>query len=259
MTRDRVLQGVATAFDQASAEVKVGTARNNLLEAESQIVPATNRLRLLLGLPLGARMVLTDSLFLREDEEYIPERPDGLLNNSPLRQERFRLRVYNLQTEAQRAAWYPVLSGIGSYQYQSQHNHFDFERYNWVQTSTLGVRMQVPLFNGTITRKKVQQSVINERVAQARVAYTIRSNETKFMEVVSNLRYIRQRIELQADNVALTARALELVKERYQYGRASMLEVNNAELDHVSARLGHLQAIADYKSAWCDLELLTGQ
>lgn len=257
--RDKLSQGVATGFDETSAQVKVATAQNNLLEAQSQLTPAGDNLKLLLGLPFEVSFVLKDSIALTAEELAFPEDPSGLVNNSAQRQEELRLEIAKAQTHGIRASYYPLLNGVGTYQYQTQDNDLNFSSYDWIQTSSLGLKLLVPLFSGTVTRHRVQQYTVSEKIAEARMEYTSRYNQAQFQKLVSALNFIRQRMAVQADNIALAAKALELVKVRYSYGKASVLEVNNAELDHTTAKLAYLQALADYKSTFCDLELLTGE
>ncbi|HET9486059.1 MAG TPA: TolC family protein [Chryseosolibacter sp.] len=258
-TEEKAAQGAATEYDVTSAEVKVASARNNLLESRSQVIPAANKLRLLMGLDMQTPLVLQDSLSLDKEELMITANPDDLSNNSDLRQRELNLEIARQKTLQVKSSYYPILSGVGTYQYQSQDNNFNFSEYDWVQTSALGMRLQVPLFNGTVTRHKVQQSVMNEEIAEVQKENTEQQNQARYQQLLSELNYIRQRIAAQSENIRLAEKALSLVKERYHYGKASMLEVNSAELDYITARLNYLQTISDYKSAYCDYQLLTGQ
>lgn len=255
----RVELGIATEYDETAAKVRVSNFRNDLLEARSQVVPAENALKLLLGLPAETVLALTDSLYLSERE--LTAFPDGneLSNNSNLRQKELMVQVARQQTVMAKSSSFPVLSGTGRYQYQSQQDDFRFSEYNWVLSSSVGLHLQVPVFNGTVTRHKVQQSVIGERIAKTQKEHASRYNDTQFAQLISRLNYLRQRIAEQYENTKLAAKAIELIKERYHYGKASLLEVNTAELDYVSARLNYLQSIVDYKSIYCELELLTGK
>ncbi len=258
-TVEKAAQGVATEFDVTSAEVRVATAKNNLLEAQSQVIPSANNLKLLLGLDVQIPLVPQDSLFLTDDELMISENPDDLLNNSNLKQQALKFEIARGQTWLVKSSYYPLLSAVGAYQYQSQSNNFNLSQYDWIQTSSLGLRLQVPLFNGTVTRNKVQQSILNEEIAGIQKQYIEVYNRSRYQQLLSELKYIRQRISVQHENISLAGKALSLVKERYRYGKSSLLEVNTAELDYITARLNYLQAIADYKSAYCDYTLLTGQ
>src|SRR5690606_4034028 len=86
--RDKLSQGVATAFDEASAQVEVTAARNNLLEAENNVVPAENELKILLRLPMETVILPDDPVSLTGEEIVIPEEGHRLLDrNSELRQQ----------------------------------------------------------------------------------------------------------------------------------------------------------------------------
>jgi outer membrane protein len=258
-TETKLIAGVATEFDKASAAVKVTVARNNLLEIQSQIIPTANTLKLLLGLPVEAELQLTDSLFLSEDEVFFSEDPNDLLHNSSLKQNELSVAAAKQQVSVLHSAYFPTLSAIGTYQYQSQENDFNLSQYDWVKTSSLGLRLQVPLFNGTVTRNRVQQALMAEKIAETQKEYTSKNNRAKFQQLLSQLTYTKQRVLLQSENIAITERALALVKERYSYGKSTVLEVSNAELECITARLGYLQAVVDYKSAYYDFELLIGK
>ncbi|MBT1690731.1 TolC family protein [Dawidia soli] len=254
----KLAQGVATEYDETSARVRASVFRNDLLDARDRRVPAENTLKLLLGLSPEASLRLTDSLYLDEQElTFIPDASE-LIKNSALRQNEHRVQISQGEIDMARSAYYPVLSGTGTYQYQSQQNDFRFSQYQWVLSSAVGLRLQVPLFNGMITRNRVQQNIIREGIARIELNYRCGYNEARFDELVSRLGYLKERIAVQTDNIALAGKAVALVRERYHYGKASLLEVNSAELDLVVARLSYLQSIADYKSSYSDLLILTG-
>jgi outer membrane protein len=254
----KLLQGVATEFDEKTALVKIAAARNNLLQAQTQIIPASNNLKLLLGLPMETEIDLTDSLALKEEESIYLQDQIPLHQNSKLRQMDLKVDVAKRQTSIVKAAYFPTLSAIGSYQFQSQENSFDFPQYRWVKTSIVGLRLQVPLFNGMATRSRVRQAMEGEKIAAAQREYISNNNQAQSRQLLSLLNYPERLIELQNENLSIAEKALELVKERYHYGKGTFLEVNNAELEYIAARLAYLQAVVDYRYAYYDFELLTG-
>jgi outer membrane protein len=257
-TQGKLDEGVATEFDKASAEVRVTVARNNLLESRSRVVPTANNLKLVLGLPIESGIQLTDSLTLSESEIFFSDGLDRLLHNSTLKQSELRVMAARQQVSVLRAVYFPVVTAVGTYQYQSQENDFNLSRYDWIKTSAVGLRLQVSLFNGTVTRNKVQQALMAEKIAEAQKEYASRNSQSQLQQLLSQLNYAKQRVVLQSENVAITENALALVKERYNYGRGTFLEVNNAELEYTTARLSYLQAVLDYKYTYYDFELLIG-
>lgn len=256
---EKMASGTATEFDVATAEVKVATSRNNLLESKNQLIPLQNNLKVLIHLPVDAHILLTDSLIPVEEplSSYAPK--ELLRGNNSLRQKQIRAEIAHEQTRVSKASYFPVLSGTGTYQYQSQQNDFNFSAYRWVLTSSVGVSLQVPLFNGTITRNRVQQAIMSENIARSQLTYTEVNNEAQYDQLRSSMQYSKERMAIQRDNIRLAARAVELVQERYRYGKATFLEVSNATLDLETARLAYLQAVGDYNNTYFDWKLLTGQ
>jgi outer membrane protein len=256
---EKLNEGVATEFDRITARVRVASAKTNLVEAESQLTPSADKLKLVIGLPLDTKVNLTDSLFITTDELAKTEVNIDLLHNSELKQKELQKDIARLQTSLAKAAYFPMLNIIGSYQLQSQDNTFEFQQYDWVRTSFVGLRLQLPIFNGMVTRYKVHQAVQAEKIAQLQKEYTLQKNSVQFRELKSKLIHAKRRIELQDENIALARVALELAKERYHYGKATFLEVNNAETEYIGSRITYLEAIVDYKLAYYDLELLIGE
>jgi outer membrane protein TolC len=254
----KLLEGVTTEFDETTARVRIITARNNLLEAQNQLIPASDHLKLLLGLSMEIKICPTDTLSLSPAESTFICDSSRLEGNSDLMQKNLLVDISKRQTSLAKSGFFPTISAVGTYQFQSQENNLDFSHYDWVKTSAVGLLFQFPIFNGMVTRNKVLQAKQAEKIAVSQRAYTVRNNQAQFRKVRAELDYAKKRIEVQRENIALSEQALELVKERYHYGKGTFLEVNNAELEYVTARVGYLEAVLDYKKAYYDFELLMG-
>lgn len=259
-TEDRLTKGIATEFDRTSAIVKLTTAKNNLLEAETSLVPLANKLKILLGLPITMNISPTDSLTVGLEELLAGEDLANLLsNNSNEKQMELKAVMARKQSKITRANYFPTLTAVGSYQIQSQENDFKFSQYSWVNTSYVGLKLSLQLFNGTVTSNKFQQAILSEEIARKQLQLAIENDRAQYQQLLSQLDYATQRISLQEENVHLSENAIELAKERYQYGKGTFLELSNAELDYTMSRLNYLQAVLDYKSAYFDYELLIGK
>ncbi|NOT56735.1 MAG: TolC family protein, partial [Deltaproteobacteria bacterium] len=68
-----------------------------------------------------------------------------------------------------------------------------------------------------------------------------------------NTRFYQQQL------LPLREGSLELSREAYRYGRASFLQVLEAERKLLEARAGYLQALETSSTALADLERVTGQ
>ena len=256
----RVEQGTLTDYDLTSAKVQVAMAKNNLLEARSNIIPLANTLKLLLGLDEGDILKLTEKIALTEPEIPFGENLGQILeNNSQLKQLELDIELNKDQIDVTRSAYFPTLTAMGNYNYVAQSDDFKVADYDWVQTSLVGLQLRFDIFNGTITKNKVAQAKINKEIAEEQKDFTTKEYRMRHGELLSQLQFSREKVAVQLENLSLTEEALALSKKRYELGVGTLLEVNDAELSHTAARLNWLQAILNYKSAYYDYQLLVGR
>lgn len=253
-------QGTLTDYDFTSAKVQVTQAKNSLLEAQNTILPLANNLKLILGLKKDDKLKLTESIEFMENELVVEDDPsEMLLQNSALRQLELDIEVKKNQIKLAKSAFYPTLDAVGVYNYQAQEDGFNLSDYQWVNTSFVGLQLQFSIFNGNITKNKVQQAEIAKNISEEQKEYTTEAIQMQLQEILSHLDFSKQKIEVQSENMDLTEEAFRLAKKRYEFGVGTFLEVNNAQLSFTQARLFWLQAISDYKSAYYDYQLLIGQ
>ena len=256
----RLQRGTLTEFDVSSAKVQAAIAKSNLLEAQSNVYPAENALKLLLGLAPDVSLKLTEPIEIRSDEMILEEETAQLLQkNSQLKQLELTVGLNEHRLQLAKSAYYPTLDAIGNYNYQAHANNFKFSEYDWTQTSLAGLQLQFPIFNGTVTKNKVQQVDLGKKISEEEYDYATKEIQMKLNELVSQLQFSKLKTEVQQENLLLTADALKLAKKRYDLGVGTILEVNDAELAYTQSRLSWLQAILIYKTTYYDYQLITGK
>jgi len=258
--KKRVKKGTLTEYDLTSAKVQVANAKNSLLEAQSNSIPAENSLKSLLGLKTNDVLKLTESIQLMEKELFLGNQIEEMQEkNSKLKQLEIAVELNKKQVQLAKSSYYPILDAIGNYNFQTQSNNFDVFNYDWVNTSFVGMQLQFSIFNATITKNKVEQTKITQKIAEEEQEFTTREYRMRFEELLLQLEFSKQKVEVQKENMNLTAEALTLTKKRYQFGIGTFLEVTNAELMYTQSRLNWLKAISDYKAAYYDYQLLIGK
>lgn len=256
----RLQRGTLTEFDVSSAKVQAAIAKSNLLEAQSNLIPAENALKLLLGFDADVSLKLTEPIEIRSDEILLEEETSKLLQkNSQLKQLELTVGLNEDRLQLAKSAYYPTLGAISNYNYQAHANNFKFSEYDWTQTSLAGLQLQFPIFNGTVTKNKVQQVALSKKIVEEEQEYVIKEIQMKLNELVSQWRFSKLKTEVQQENLLLTADALKLAKKRYDLGVGTILEVNDAELAFTQSRLSWLQAVLNYKTTYYDYQLLTGK
>lgn len=256
----RLKQGTLTDYDLTSAKVQVANAKNSLLEAQSNIIPLANSLKLFLGLKTEDAIKLTEPISIIEEELVVAAGVTEMLeSNSRLKQLKIEIELNEDQIDMAKSAYYPTLDAIGNYNYIAQADDFDIGNYDWVQTSLVGLQVQFPIFNGNMTKNKVEQAEISKKIAEEEKEFTTNEYQMRYEELLSQLDFSRQKVAVQKENMDLTEEALALSKKRYEFGVGTFLEVNDAEFSYTQARLSWLQAISNYKTAYYDYQLLIGE
>lgn len=255
----RVQRGTLTEFDLTSAKVQVAIAKNNVLEAQSKVLPIANTLKLLLGLKPINVFKLTEPIILMEDEVVFSTDTSQILKeNSKLKQLEIAIELNKNQLQLAKSAYFPSIDAVGNYNYQAQENNFKFFKYDWVHTSLVGLQLQFTIFNGNLTKNKVEQIEISKKISEEDKEYTTNEYQMVLSELLSQLEFSKLKVAVQQENKKLTTEALRLAKKRYQLGVATILEVNDAELAYTQAHLNWLQSIATYKTTYYDYQLLIG-
>ena len=253
-------QGTLTDHDLTAAKVQVAQTKSSLLEAQNNIMPLANALKLLLNLGPKDKLILTERIEIIREELVLEADNTALLeDNSVLKQLDIEIELSKTQIRMEKSTYYPTLEAIGNYNYQAQEDKFDFGNYQWVNTSLVGLQLQLSIFNGNITRNRVKQAQISQNIAEEQKKYTTIAYQMEMEELVSKLDFAIKKIEVQLETMNLTEEALELARKRYNLGVGTFLEVNDAVLSYTQARLIWLQAISDYKTAYYDYQLLIGQ
>jgi len=117
----------------------------------------------------------------------------------------------------------------------------------------------VSLFDGLRNLNRVEEATADLRSARARRA---EKEQEIFAELTSALaKYENGRSTYQATTAELekALQSQDQARERYRVGRASILEVTDAELSVSRARLDMAQGMVDEQSAIALIRLITGE
>lgn len=259
--RRRFDQGTSAEYDLLQAEVRFENVRPEALRAENNLRLGEDALRTTIGLDASVTLRVSGSL----TDMAIDAVPDSTAALTRLQSVNANLRLLEKQVELakeqvtlEKANYWPTLSAFGSYQYQTQANDFEFDDYEWVKTSTVGLVATLPLFEGfrrparvgqaraTLSQSREQQQAVSDRL------------QVQLQSVLYSITQAKERITVQDKAVSQAQRGYQIAVSRYNNGLGTQLEVNDANLELTRARLNYAQAVYDYLQAMVDYRQLTG-
>jgi len=251
--------GAATDYDLLRAKVHVENTRPDLVEAENNVNIALLRLRDILGIdpdiPLTISGALTEpdtTVFrLAESETAFRNRPD------------FKAAEFNieLQEKAVRIAYgdfLPSLTAGTTFAYTGNFDLFRYDAADWNPYWMANVSLTFPIFSGFRNTAVYEQAKVDRRKAQTDFHKTRNTIVIEVEEGVMNLRKAVRQVESQRMNVEEARKAVDMAESLFRNGRATQLEVLDAQLALEISKTNLANALYDGKTAEINLKKALG-
>ncbi len=278
-----VAAGVSPKLDRLNAEVDLANAETQLVQAEAGAQSAQDQLLFVLGLPVGAPVVLESALDTPEAglfrtvstvealEAAVDTRPD-------LEQARLAIKLNEVQREITAAARLPSLSAFANFAYTANvpdnrtsvfapdaNDPFTFEESTegffsdayWQPAVSVGLQLNWNLFDGFQTRRRIQQNTIAVQKAEIQLEQATQAARLEVANAMRQLRSARQRLAAQSQTVQTAETAYRFAEERLDVGTADLVDVRLASQNLDTSRLNYLQAVYDALIARSDYERAT--
>ncbi len=263
-TKARYEAGTVAEFDVIRQDVEVANGTAKLVEAQGDYRIAKQKLVELLGYSLPAN--ITDNLPLRlatplVESPYPHDLPAALAMAVDNRTEIAALeKEEHLRDEAiitAKAGAKPSVQAFAGYQLTSRVETRNAGDY--LNGALAGVQMSWPIFDGLLTKGRVDEAKARRGKASEAKAETSRIIELQVRSAWSELRTAQSVVAAQTENIKKAVRALELATDRYKAGVGTQIDVLNAQTALTEARGSYVDALRDYSVARATLIRATGE
>jgi outer membrane protein TolC len=253
--QNRYDAGVVNRLELLRAKVEVSNVEPRVIEAEQGIEKAMILLRRATGMSDGRLIQLTDPLEATVQE--IDE--EGELERARNLRPEFKVLEYNQAAAedlalSERGGMLPVLQFTGTFGYEKPYFALD----EWEKVVTVGVGLQVPLFDGLEAYRSMRRARAAAETVNLATVQTHADVRTQIRTAVLALREAAVRMQATADNKERAEQMLDIAENSYAAGAATNVEVLDAQLAATTARLEHLKALYDYRNAQIQLGAATG-
>ncbi len=250
-------EGLVSEFDRLQAEVQVENIRPNVLTMENNLKNAKDGLKMVMGISPETPLNIKGEIAY--DDESIPEY-DRVLNQAY--SSNYDLKTMELKKEVDKAfvdldlsGYWPSLTAFANYSFAGSADNFEFQNY---RSSMVGLSLNINLFNGFQTTKKVQQAKIDVMKTEEQIGQLKDYLNTQIRLKLLDIERIKSNIEAQERNIKVAERAYSLATVRYREGTGSQLEIQNSDIALRQARTNRLQSVYEYIVAKSELDKLTG-
>src|SRR3989440_4801287 len=256
LAQDQHAAGVATGVDVTRAETRLAQERVRLSQAQTASEQAVLNLQRVVGLPLGASLTLADPLRFREEplpsvetavEEAGQSRPEVRIAEA-------QLSLTGLERSATRAELLPSVDFVGDYGVSGI-----TPTNTALPTRRVAVQLNVPIFNGGLTRGRIEVASSRERQAELELGSVRGQVEEDVRLAFSALRTTAEQVAAAEQSVTLAQRELEMARDRFRAGVGDNIEVVTAQAALSDARSSEVTALAQYNAARLNLAAALGR
>ena len=260
-TKEIFKNGFAEKLDVSKAEVSLTNLRTEKIKIENRIQTANIGLKMLMGMPIQANLVLSDTL------------PENIFNEEVLdTQFNYSQRVEHEQLELNKKlnefnirryklSYLPTVSLSSSYYQLAQRNQFNFFKSGepWFPSSSIALRINVPIFDGFAKSARVQTAKLQLQQTNNNLKNLELSIDREISETRINLRSAVATMEYQKKNMALAEEVYNQTKLKYEQGLGSNLEITNSQAELTAAQNNYYAALYDAIVARIDFLRATGK
>lgn len=236
----------ALKSDMNRAYLNFSNSKYQLKVTQDSIKSSMAGLAQLIGLPVDATLELSDKLPSEIKQPDLPEYPDlkgAELTRVELRAELQQMQVNKLQLNKINYQYIPSLNGYGYIGGQGLDNTSLAAKDKWFWTSYIGMRLNVPIFDGlqkmALARQQkfvVQKNENNIKTIRNNINYQLQTSAINYANAAKNLELIKE-------NVKLAEEVVKDVNVRYANSVATFQEVLDAETTLKETEFNYLQSL----------------
>ncbi len=252
----------ATDLDMARAKTNVANAIPNVYNAESSIILALWQLKAVMGIDLEMNIDVEGAI--EDYSEYMTSdvtKADSISldRNSTMKQLEIQANELAQSIKAQQYAYIPTLSLAFNYSYNAMTNDFNFKEYRWTPYSYVGVSLSIPIFSGGKRLNQVRQARNSYEQMRLQMTSTERNLKISIRQSLNTMETNVKSYDAAKDAVASAEKAYSIAEKSYEVGRATLTDLNDAQLALTQARLAESQAVYNFIVAKTQLEQTLGQ
>jgi len=232
------------------------TLNNSIRQKEFQL----NLLKFQMGMDLSTNIMLTDSLDQLDQDFVVVDNDQNYLTRPEFDVAGASKRLNEINVKANKAAYYPSLALIGSYEQAAQRNEFNFFDTNepWFETFLVGVQLNVPIFSGLARSAAVESAQIGYEQTQLAEETLMQSIQLEIAQFKVDYLNATDNLNNQLANIELAKKIYNTSLIKYREGLGSSLELTDAETTLLTAETNYINALYSYLSAKTNLKKALG-
>ena len=255
-TEQRFNVGKASELERLRAQVTMMNAEPSVSSAENAVLLATWQLKAVMGIDLNTEIKVVGDLNDYTNTllaPYVSE--DDISNNSSLMQLAIQDRMLESTIKMQKRQYIPTLAANINYNYSAMGD----ETLNWFPSSNAAVSLSIPVFDGFQKHYNIKQSKVSKSMLELQREDTERNLRVAIRNYNDQMALCIKNYQAANATVDVAQKSYDISEKMYEVGKATMVELNDAQVSLMQAQLTQAQAIYNFMVAKASLDELIGK
>lgn len=167
-------------------------------------------------------------------------------------------RIQQLNTSYNKWAYLPTIAGFLNYGWNYQNNNFG-DLYNKNYPSSLfGLTLNIPIFQGTKRTQEIRKSELQEKRIDLDLINTRNQINTQYEQSMATYKANLNDWKTTLANVELSKQVYNVIKQQYDEGIKTYLDLMTAETDLRTTQLNYLNSLYSLLSSKLDVQQALG-
>ncbi len=255
--------GVMKNIDLNRLKVNITNGETRIQNSESDLKNQMNTMKFHMGMDINILITLDAASDLLGESKVAEAL--AIDDVSPIRSNHQLIIQQQLLNEMEvknfRSGYSPSLSAYARYSYNAQRTQMDFFDGSkpWFNATVVGLKLNVPIFDGFKKRAQVQQSQIRLQKLKYDESNVKRSIDLDYQNAINQFQNSQKSLESQKDNVVLAQEVYAITEDSYKTGIMNLSDLLNSETELLTANNNYNEAVLKLKLSQLQILQAKGQ
>ena len=250
--------------NQFADEVDLNRAKSFQINTNSQlkesliaISKAMGDLKLLAGVPMKSEVQITEDL-ASSNQLDILDINSSIQSRPSVQLKKAQLDLSEMAVKREKLKFMPELAAFANYGYQGFNNDFRFfsSTQRWFGSSAIGVRLDVPIFNGGLRFYNLEKSKLNAQIAKLESRNAAEQQLKQDSELMLDQIKVFDDLRSKSQLLQLADRNYQLALVKYRNQAINYDNLINIQNELLNAQQQQLKSQSDYYSLKTKIQIL---
>ena len=250
--------GKASEFEYLRAKVNANNAEPEVYSAENAVVLAIWQLKAIMGVDLATEIDVIGALSDYANEMTVSLASSETVsfeNNTNLLQLQLQDEMLSRTIKMTKYQYIPTLSASFSYNYMAMGNTFDM---NWNPYSVVALSLNIPIFDGFAKHNNIRQYQKTQDILRLNIEDVERNLNIALENYRDKMNTSIKRYTAAEATLEMAQKSYNISEKMYELGKATLVELNDAQVALTQAQLTMSQAIYQYMTNKAAIDELMG-